>query len=126
MALLNPMDAEQGWQTLSTPTMHQWDKPGTVLSGKLLAVDQIQVKGKPVHQYVLDTGVKGERIKFLATYDLAQKLTLAHRGMLVRIKYLGEDPTVKKGDNSMKVFDVQVKPDPNDSGPPDRDTGPDF
>lgn len=124
MPLEKPMEKEQGWEPLQVPEMHQWDKPGSTVSGKLVSITRIEVKGKPVVQYILATGVKDPaRIKFLATYDLAQKLTTAHKGMLVRIKYLGEDETVKSKGNAMKVFDVHVKPDPN-AVPEGRDTGP--
>jgi len=124
MTLLPLMEREPEWQPLTVPEMLQWDKPGITVSGKLLSVARIEIKGKSVVQYILASGVKCEgkddRVKFLATYDLAQKLTSSHRGMLVRIKYLGEDDTVQNKGNKMKVFDVVVKPDPNaphDSGP---------
>jgi len=117
------MTQETGWEPLQVPEMIQWTKPGQVITGKLISVARIEVRAKSVLQYLLATGVKDPaRIKFLATYDLAQKLTSAHVGMLVRVKYLGEDETVKKGDNFMKVFDVHVKADPN--APPARDGGP--
>jgi hypothetical protein len=119
------MDVENGWTQLTVPELHTWTV-GEVVSGKLLSVERVSVKGKSVVQYVLHSGIisagKDSRFKFLGTYDLTQKLTPAHRGMLVRIKYLGEDATVKKGENAMKVFDVHVKPDPRD--PPTRDAGP--
>ncbi len=118
-----PMEKEAGWESLQIPEMMQWNKPGQHIAGKLISIARIEVRGKTVLQYLLSTGVKDPaRIKFLATYDLAQKLTSAHVGMLVRVKYLGEDESVKKGDNFMKVFDVHVKPDPN--APPARDGGP--
>jgi hypothetical protein len=118
--LLEPMQQEQGWKPLTTPEMQQWDKPGIQIAGKLLSIVSITIKGnaKPVLQYLLATG-KDARLKFLATYDLAQKLTREHIGMLVRIKYLGEDETVKKGVNFMKVFDVHVRPDPDAAAHPD-------
>ena len=127
MALEKPMEREAGWKPLSVPELQTWDKPGTQISGKLLSAQRVEIKGKQVLQYILATGVKtasneSGRLKFLATYDLAQKLSAEHRGMLVRIKYLGEDESVKKGDNFMKVFDVMVKPDPD--APAQRDSGP--
>jgi len=122
MALKAPMEKEQGWEPQQVPEMQQWDKPGSMITGKLISATRVEVKGKMVLQYIIATGIKSPaRIKFLATYDLAQKLTSAHLGMFVRVKYLGEDETVKKGDNFMKVFDVHVKPDPN---APPRDSGP--
>ena len=121
MALEKPMDKEQGWETINAPDLHTWTKPGETIFGKLLSVAPIDLKGKRVVQYILAPDAT-HRIKMLATYDLSQKLTAAHRGMQVRIKYLGEDETVKRGDNAMKVFDVQVRKDPD--AVPGRDTGP--
>ena len=108
-----PLEQEQGWKTLTVPEMIQWDKPGTLITGKLLSVAKIDVRGKGVLQYILATGIKDQKLKCLATYDLAQKLGNEHRGMLVRIKYLGEDESVKRNGNAMKVFDVHVKLDPD-------------
>lgn len=115
------IEKEQGWQQLNAPELHTWEKIGETIFGRLVGLDQIEVKGKKVMQYTLAID-KDHRLKLLATYDLSQKLTRAHMGMLVRIRYRGEDGTVKKGDNAMKVFDVHVKPDQNT--PPERDGGP--
>ena len=49
------------------------------------------------------------RIAKAASLDLVQKLGRRHVGCMVRIKYLGEDLNVKKGENHMRIFDVQVK-----------------
>ena len=112
MTLLAGMEKEQGWDQINAPAMHQWEKPGEMVAGKLISITPVEIKGKKVTQYVLAPD-SVHRIKMLGTYDLVQKLTAAHIGMLVRIKYLGEDESVKKGDNAMKVFDVHVKKDPN-------------
>lgn len=123
--LETPMEKQDGWEVIQIPEMQQWDKPGTTISGKLLSLVMVTIKGntKPVPQYMLATGIKNPaRIKFLGTYDLTQRLGSEHVGMMVRVKYLGEDQTVKRGDNFMKVFDVHVRPDPNAA--PQRDSGP--
>src|SRR5271154_5683592 len=121
MALEKPMDTEAGWSAINAPELHKWDKPGEMIFGKLLSFDRILIDNKPVIQLMLRIG-KDRRLKTLAPYDLTQKITRAHIGMLLRIKYLGEDEKVKKNGNAMKVFDVQVKADP-DAGS-DRDSGP--
>lgn len=113
MALQPPMEKDQGWKVLTAPELQKWDKIGTTISGKLLSIDKIEINGKMVPQYLIaPTGES--RLKFLGPYDLMQKLTRAHVGMLTRIKYLGEDETVKKNGNAMKVFDVHVRVDPDE------------
>jgi hypothetical protein len=61
-------------------------------------------------------GRDSDRMKLLGTYDLVAKLTRRHVGCAVRIKYRGEDPTVSKNGNAMKIFDVQIKGTPSSSG----------
>ena len=70
-------------------------------------------------QFLLTLGEK--KFKFLGTFDICQKLTRAHIGCQVRVKYLGEDENIKGGPNNqpMKVFSVLIKgtPTPPNSGP---------
>jgi hypothetical protein len=109
MPLDKPLPPESGWTEAKAPELHKWDKPGETLAGILLRIEDTKIDGKPVPQYVLQLG---DRIfKCLATYDLRQKLTSAHRGCQVRIKYLGEDATITGGPNNqpMKIFSVQYK-----------------
>lgn len=108
--LLPPMTKESGWDQLNAPQLHQWDKPGETIAGKLMSIEPVEIRGKRVPQYTLATD-SSHRIRLLGTYDLVQKLNRTHIGMLVRIKYLGEDESVKKGDNAMRIFDVHVKKD---------------
>lgn len=111
-----PQEVEQGWTRREAPELWEWSKPGQILTGKLLSVATVLVKGKPVTQYVFAPDSK-HIVKCLATYDLSQKLTKNEIGMLCRIKYLGDDETVTGGANNtaMKVFDVLVRPDPEAS-----------
>jgi hypothetical protein len=114
------MDVESGWKVAKSPDLQKWDKPGTQIFGKLLSIATIQIDGKNVIQYMIEPS-DGERLKFLGTYDLTQKIGREHIGKLLRIKFLGEDASIKKNGNAMKVFDVHVKPDPES---PQRDSGP--
>jgi len=105
------LESERGWESLRAPELFNFDQPGKTLVGKLIGIASVELSGKPVTQYLIR--VKDQTFKVLATFDLAQKITRAHLGYLLRIKYRGEDSTIKKKGNSMKIFDVQVKPDPD-------------
>ena len=100
---------EEGWIRLESPELVEFEKPGATVFGRLISVTEVEVRGKKVPQYVLT--VEQKRFKFLGTYDLVQKLNASHRGMLVRVKFLGTDPSISRNGNAMKVFDVMVKPD---------------
>jgi hypothetical protein len=109
-SLVDPLAKEEGWQTLEAPEMVKFEKPGEVIVGKLIAVTAVQVNNKNVTEYMLALGTK--RLKLLGTYDLLQKLSRAHVGCGVRIKYRGENKDVSRNGNAMKVFDVQIKGTP--------------
>jgi len=119
--LEKPLPKDEGWADVNAPELHKWDKPGEMLAGILVSASHVEIEGKKVLQYVLQLGEKS--FKCLATYDLRQKLTAAHRGLAVRIKYLGEDQNIRGGPNNqaMKIFSVQVKGTPKS---PERDSGP--
>src|SRR5690348_435559 len=97
--LQSPQAKEDGWITIEPPVLEEFKEPGTTVVGTLISIAEIEVKGRAVVQYTLALGDK--RVKFFATYDLAQKLDFTHRGMPVRIKYLGTDPSVSKNGNEM-------------------------
>jgi hypothetical protein len=114
--LAPPLSPDEGWQTVNAPEMYSFEKAGDTIAGKLVSVMPVTVKGKTVTEYMLALGPK--RIRLLATYDLLQKLTRSHIGCAVRIKYRGEDKSVSRNGNALKVFDVQVKGTPQpDNGP---------
>lgn len=118
MALDKPLSPEQGWTEVTAPELVKWEKPGIMFAGVLTSVVVVDVKGKRVPEYTLTLGT--QRFRFLGTYDIVQKLTPAHKGCQVRIKYLGEDETVTGGPNNqpMKRFSILTKGSPttNDHG----------
>jgi len=118
--LAMPMKDENDWRTLDAPELFSFEKPGQEIEGVLLSAGKISLREKMVVQYVLQTPQQ-KIVKLLGTYDLVQKLTARHIGWKVRIRYRGEDPEIKKGDNHMKIFHVQVKEPPSDYAP---QTGP--
>jgi hypothetical protein len=109
MPLEKPLAPEDGWKEIPAPELIKWDKPGETIAGVLLTVGTVQIEGKAVQQYTFAFGEK--TFKCLATYDLRQKITAAHRGCQIRIKYLGEDANIRGGPNNspMKVFSVQFR-----------------
>lgn len=118
--LAPPPREENGYTTLQAPDMMKFERPGQSLAGRLQLVGPIQLKGKNVIQYTIAHD-DGRKTKLLGTYDLVQKLGREHIGCLVRITYRGEDPEIRRGENAMKVFDVQVK---RDASAPDRESAP--
>jgi hypothetical protein len=120
MTLSKPPAVETGWTQSNAPDLWTWDKDHTILTGTLLSMAPIAVKGKNVVQMLFQID-SAHQVKCLGTYDLLQKISRAHIGCQMRITYLGEDETVKRGDNAMKVFDVQFR---RPEGMPARDSGP--
>ena len=121
MSLIRPPAVESGWTQANAPELWQWEKPGAVLTGFLRSIAPVALKGKQVTQLLFQVD-STHQIKCLATYDLLQKINRSHIGTAMRITYLGEDENVKRGENAMKVFDVQFKR-PDGAQPP-RDSGP--
>lgn len=84
---------------------------GEAVEGVLMGRERITVSNKPVIRYTVKES-DGELVTFLGTADLITKLRADFVGHLIRVKCIGEDTMVKRGDNCMKVFevDVSVKP----------------
>jgi hypothetical protein len=121
MTLIAKPEVEKGWTQSTAPDLWKWDKPSQVLTGMLRSIAPVTVDGKSVVQMLFQVSAD-HQVKCLATYDLLQKVGRQHIGAMMRITYLGEDETIKRGNNAMKVFDVQFKrpegaPAPRDSGP---------
>jgi len=113
MTLLAPLAAEEGWTNLQTPELIKWEKPGTTFAGVLTGYQHVSVNGKRVPEYVLSLGT--QKFRFLGTYDIIQQLGPECRGCQVRIKYLGEDESVRGGpsNTAMKRFSIQIKGTPS-------------
>lgn len=100
---------EQGFTERKAPELVTFDKPGSRIAGRLLAVSQITIENKPVTQFILSN--EKDVFKVLGTYDLTQKINRRDVGALVIIEYLGEDERIKSKGHAMRVFHVQVKRD---------------
>lgn len=115
--LLDPLPESDGWQTSHAPELYKFENRGDDLHGQLVAVDRVEIKDartsakKMVTQFVARIA-SGQLVKFLGSYDLMQKLSEVHIGKMIRVKYLGDDPSVSRNGNAMKIFSVQTKDAP--------------
>jgi hypothetical protein len=115
--LLDPLPEQDGWSTQHAPELYKFENRGDDLHGQLVAVDRVEIKDaksgakKMVTQFVARIA-SGQLVKFLGSYDLMQKLSEAHVGKLIRVKYLGDDPSISRNGNAMKIFSVQTKDAP--------------
>ena len=111
--VFEPPALEQGFTRRDAPELFKFEKRGDRVEGTLVNVSQVEIvsddnRKQRVTQYLIARRDQPP-VKILATWDLLQKLTEADRGLLVRITFLGEDHKIKRGDNYMKIFDVQTK-----------------
>lgn len=81
---------------------------GEQVRGVLVAVDQVEVKGKRVNQYVIEDMDSKERASFLGTYQIDVKLRRSDVGHVVQVVCTGEDRNVQRNGNAMKTFRVLV------------------
>jgi len=94
-------------QDVRAPEMFQFNTQHANLSGVLIDIDQVTVKGKPTVQYTVQDEDR-RRFTFLATYDLQRKIQPVHIGHWMTITYEGEDPTVETQGSPLRKFRVQV------------------
>lgn len=94
---------------------------GEQITGRLIAIDGMQMKGKVVSKYTVELGsakleggritefVKhGKRVSFLGTVKLNEFMQMEDLGHYVEITCTGTDKNVSRGDNFMQLFDVLV------------------
>lgn len=99
------------------PELFQFKAEGEVIDGILIRVDPIMIKDKKtfqpkrVSQYTFQR-TSGDVVKMLGTYDIDSKVMPGDVGRFVEIVYVGENREVKRGNNFMKVFRVQVEDKP--------------
>jgi hypothetical protein len=80
---------------------------GEVVNGILVSIDRITVKDKAAVRYTVRED-DGEYCAFIGTHQLNTKLRLTDKGFYVSIRCEGEDASVRRGENCMKVFKVLV------------------
>jgi len=105
-AMPNPT-ARRQMQEVKAPEMFQFTREHSALEGVYLGSAMVTVKGKETIQYMIQDP-EGNRLTFLATYDLARKLQPSHVGHWIFVQYEGEDLEIKTQGSPMKKFRVAV------------------
>jgi hypothetical protein len=83
---------------------------GEVVEGELIAIERILVgeERKPAVRYVLRDIDTNGLVAFIGVHQINQKLRPEDRGHFVSVRYEGEDKTVSRNGNAMKLFKVRV------------------
>lgn len=92
---------------IKAPKQIRFENPGDSVEGVLIAITAHNVRGKKTLQYTVEEK-NGDRVTFLATWDLAQKLTRKMIGYPIFVEYEGLHDSIEKGGNRAKVFKVMV------------------
>lgn len=103
-----PIKPRREMQEVKAPEQFQFSEQHRTLSGVLIDIDQVTVKGKPTMQYTLQDPETARRYTFLATYDLQRKIQPAHVGYFMNVSYEGEDKTIETQGSPLRKFRVQV------------------
>jgi len=104
------------------PELYRFEKVGEQVDGWLISADSVEItdkhtqEKKRVLQYLIEADALGRRVQILATYDLARKIRREDVGRYIVITYMGENQQVKKGDNFLKEFRVEVEKSRTASG----------
>lgn len=99
----------QGWTEVKAPEMYQFSRVNDSVTGVLMDIDQVTIKGKPTMQYLLQLK-GGKRVTFLATWDLQKKIQPDHVNQELEVTYEGEDHTVETQGSPLRKFRVRVRP----------------
>lgn len=85
---------------------------GESVSGVLVRIEMIEVtkdgQTKKVPRLVIEDLDSNEQFCFLATFQIASKITRKDIGHVIDVRCEGDDPTVKTKGNPMKKFRVLV------------------
>ena len=82
---------------------------GDVVEGILLKIERLRVQSKPALRYTVDDD--GQLYSFLGTYQINEKLQVSDIGKRVQIRYDGEDTSVIRAGNRMRIFRIFVSSD---------------
>lgn len=106
-AATTPMKPRREMQEVKAPEQFQFSEKARTLDGVLIDIDQVTVKGKDTMQYTL-RDERGNRVTFLATYDLQRKIQPLHVGHWLTITYEGEDHSIQTQGSPLRKFKVLV------------------
>jgi hypothetical protein len=92
---------------IKAPEQFRFDKPGDCVEGTLLAITAHTIKGKKTIQYTV--GKKdGNKVTFLATWDLLQKIDRKILGYPLVVKFEKLHNSIERNGNRAKVFNIMV------------------
>jgi hypothetical protein len=80
---------------------------GDVCEGVLVLIEKAIVNKRPAVRYTVRLD-DGSEVSFIGTNQINRRLRSGDEGHKVEIVCTGEDPSVKRGDNCMKLFKVRV------------------
>ena len=102
---------------MASPVMLERKEPrfvqfavGEVVNGVLVNMEKVTVNGKIAIRYTVRED-DGEFCAFLGTHQLNTKLRPSDRGFYVSIRCEGQDESVQRNGNPMKLFKVLVSAD---------------
>lgn len=95
-------------QEVKAPEQFQFSKQGQIVSGVLISLEPVMIKGKEAIEYLFQSE-NGARFTCLGTADLNKKLNPQQIGHFVEVRYETDDTSFQKpGQSAMKVFKVSV------------------
>jgi hypothetical protein len=103
-----PMKPRREMVEVKAPEQFQFTKQGQTVSGILVSIEPVEIKGKPAIEYLF-VRENGDRFTCLGTNDLNKKIHPGHIGYAMDIRYETDDSSFQKpGQSAMKVFKVLV------------------
>jgi hypothetical protein len=96
-----------GYQELKAPEQFTSNTNGQKLQGVLVSIAPHMVNGKKVLRYTVKKD-NGDRVTFLETWDLKQKIDRRAIGHPISIEYVGLYDNIEKNGNKAKRFKVMV------------------
>jgi hypothetical protein len=99
-----------GFVEVRAPEQFKFSTPGQKIQGVLVSMASHTVKGKKVLQYTVRKE-NGDRVTFLATWDLARKIERRALGHPIYVEFVGDHDSIESNGNKAKVFRVMVDDD---------------
>ena len=95
-------------QEVKAPEQFQFTKQGQMISGILISLEPVAIKGKETVEYTF-LGENGVRLTCLETADLKKKIHPGLIGHWLDIRYERDDSSFQKeGQSAMKIFKVSA------------------
>lgn len=85
--------------------IHKWAEKGDYIEGELVSSEESRTFGNKVYKFKTEDD---ETIVVFGTAVLDSQMAGVELGDKVKIEYLGEKENKKKGQNSIKLFEVSI------------------